>query len=368
MDEARRAAIFDRLDEIFSGPTVARTSQSDSDAITSAKQVAGDTTEKDYQKIIAISNVTSNSKLEILHDCPKAMQLAMYKAASSLVSDDVEAVFGEKKQLNVDFAYGHAVGAGIQTYASTGSLVAAQFAAFVAWKADYEATSKRGDKSLPAALYAVEVFTTFWEENLQEWEVLILPDGKPASELSFGIDLENGYYHYGHIDIVLQHRDTKQLAVWEGKTTGFSTVDPAMYGNSNQALSYSVVVDSLSRLLGLPAVEYEVFYIVFSTGERRFTLLPFTKSLKDRAEWLQDLLLDHATLEKYSELQFYPKRGGNCINKYRRQCEWYGTCGVDPAALFPGITLKRQTSLEQGKKVQYTATLSQLIDAQRNRG
>ena len=296
-----RDAIFSRLDELFPAGLGLEFDNSGSSSdpgaegasteqIGTAKAISANTSDKDYRRLVAHSNVTSFSKTETLHACPRLFELEMYRSAKSVQDGDTE---GE--QTNMDFAFGHAVGSGIQTFGATKSLVAAQFAAFLAWKApwDAEKEDKRGNptgKSLAWALHAVEKFAHFYETELSEWEVLLLPNGKPAVEVSFGIDTQNGYYHFGHIDTVLQHRASKRLAVWEGKTTGFESVDDAMYGNSYQALGYSVVVDAISKQQGLPAADYEVFYITYSSKAREFLFLPFTKSLKQRAEWLQDLL------------------------------------------------------------------------------
>lgn len=331
-----------------------------------AVAIAGTTTDKEYRILLRNGNCTSHSKLSMLHKCPRLYELESLKASTPAAE--------EPDELNLDFAFGHAVGAGIQTYGATGDLVAAQFAAFLSWKAPYdmEATDKYGNskgKSLHWACYAVEKFAVFMQESeLSDWEVLRLPDGRPAVELSFGIDTQNGYFHFGHIDTVLINKQTKKLAVWEGKTTGMEIVDEAAYGNSYQALGYSVVVDAIASQLALPDADYEVFYVVYSSKSREFQLLPFPKSRTQRAEWLQDLLLTHATLEKYSELQFFPKRGDHCLDKWGKKCRWYGTCQMRNSSLFPGASIKKVSSLQEVKSVDFFFTLEELVAAQKSRG
>lgn len=380
--DSARDAIFNRLDEIFSGPSsFDRISSDGSGAATpqqigQAQAISGSTSDKEYRKLVAHLNATSYSKLGLLHECPRKYELTMLESNGACIELETELgeiVDTEPAQVNLHFAYGHAVGAGIQTFATTGNLVSAQWAAFLAWKAPWDAEflDKKGNptgKSLTWALYAVEKFAQFWDEHLSEWEILTLPDGRPAVELAFGVDTQNGYFHYGHIDAVLQHRETKRLAVWEGKTTGASVIKDAAYGNSYQALGYSVVIDALSQQLGLPNSDYEVFYIVYSSKEKKYQLLPFPKSLAQRAEWLQDLLLDHAMIEKYNELGFYPKRGDACVNKFGFTCKWYGTCQMRTSSLFPGAKLPVLTAVSDGKSVDYTFTLDELVAAQKNRG
>lgn len=372
--DSQREAIFNRLDELFAGGDSFSTPATDStdtshEQNSSAKTIAGSTVDKAYHILSASSNVTSYSKLNHLHTCPRLYELEMLSKTSNsgALGVSVELVEGQE---NLDFAYGHSVGAGIQTFAATGNLQAAQFAAFLAWRAPYSAVKldKAGrdtGKSLNWALYAIEKFEFFWRQNLSEWEVLTLPSGKQAVELAFAVDTQNGFYHVGHIDCVLQNRVSKRLAVWEGKTTGLASVREATYGNSYQALGYSVVVDAISAQLGLPSSDYDVFYVVYSSKEKQFQLMPFHKSLSQRAEWLQDLLLNHAMITKYTELGFFPKRGESCVNKYGRQCEWYGSCQMRNNSLFPGVQPRKIENVKELEEFDYTFTLDELINAQK---
>lgn len=332
-------------------------------SISEAKRISANTSDKAYRKLTASGNVTSYSKLASLHKCPRAYELDQLDANSPFAT--------EPATVNLDFAFGHAVGAGIQTYAATRSLVSAQFAAFLAWKApwDAEKTDAKGNpkgKSLTWAELAVEKFGWFYQKELSDFDVVTLPNGNPATELSFAIDMENGFYHFGHIDTLLQSKSTGKLAVWEGKTTGFETVDEALYANSSQALSYSVVVDAISKQLNCSGTDYEVLYVVYSSATRDFQLLPFGKSRTQRAEWLQDVLLDHAAIKQYEQLKFYPKRGDSCFNsKFNQRCKHFGTCTMSNAALHPQTEVKMLTTIEDVEAVDFKFTLSELIAAQK---
>lgn len=372
--DSAREAIFNRLDDLFSGTTGLDSSSTDNASpqqIGTAKTIAGNTTDKAYHRITASINVTSYSKLGNLHSCPRYYELMMLsKTRQTIKESGVSIQLASEPQQNLDFAYGHSVGSGIQTFAATGNLQAAQFAAFIAWRADYDAVKvdARGNdsgKSLTWALYAVEKFAFFWANEMAEWEILLLPNEQAAVELAFAVDTQNGYFHLGHIDAVLRNKLTGRLAVWEGKTTGYESVNAAMYGNSYQALGYGVVVDAIAKQLGLDTPDYEVFYIVYSSKSREFQLLPFMKNKSQRAEWLQDLLLNHAMLDKYQELKFFPKRGDNCINKYGRTCEWYGNCHMRNSSLFPGVEAVKLTKAEAVAEADFVFTLDELLAAQR---
>lgn len=335
--------------------------------IAEAKRISANTADKAYRKLTASANVTSYSLLTNLHKCPRLFELDKLQANSEILVDDGPP--------NLDFAFGHAVGAGIQTYAATRSIIAAQFAAFLAWRAPHDAEKfdARGNstgKSLAHATNAIEIFANFWEEELSEWEVVRLPNGRPATELAFAVDFEQKpepVYHFGHVDTVLQHKETKSLAVWEGKTTTSEDIDEAEYANSNQALGYSVIVDAIAKEIGAEGTEYEVFYIVYSSKARRFLLLPFGKSRTQRAEWLQDTLLDHSNLATYQRIGFYPKRGEACVNRFGRKCHWFGTCHMSNSSLFPGVEPPVLTDVDAVESLDFKFTLSDLIKSQQER-
>jgi hypothetical protein len=338
------------------------------DSIAESKRISASTSDKAYRKLVASENVTSYSKLSLLHTCPRKYELDEYEANSPVAIAISET---DAKAPNLDFCFGHAVGAGIQTYAATRSLVAAQFAAFLAWKApwDAEKIDSRGNftgKSLHWAELAVEKFGFFYQQQMDDFEVVRLPNGKPATELSFAIDFENGFWHFGHIDTVLMNKITGKLAVWEGKTTGFEQIDEAIYANSSQALSYSVVVDAIGAQLGVTETDYEVFYIVYSSKTREFQLMPFGKTRAQRAEWLQDMLLNHSNISTYRKLNFFPKRGESCYSySFRSRCKWFGNCTMKTESLFPGVTLRKLENVEEVEHVDFKFTLSELIAAQR---
>ena len=60
--------------------------------------------------------------------------------------------------------------------------------------------------------------------------------------------------------------ETRELyiAVGEFKTSGYSSIDDALYGNSGQAIGYAVVLDTIVGGLA----DYDVMYFVYSAGTR----------------------------------------------------------------------------------------------------
>jgi hypothetical protein len=303
------------------------------------------TTDKSYATLQSFRNVTSYSMLSELHACPRKFHLIKANAA-----------MGGGDSSNVDFAMGHSVGAGVAAWLTSRNMTAALFNAFLGWRISFDAAIPTKHKSIYDATTAIEKYAIFHEECLSDWEIWVLPGGKPAIELSISIDFENGYKHYLHIDVILKNKFTGQLAVQENKTTGFRSAEAAIYSNSSQGLSYAIVIDMLSE-----ATSFEVFYCVYSTPSREWELLPFTKHTSVKAGWLLDVQLDHAALTTYKQVNFYPKRGESCYN-FMRRCQFYGSCN-----LAPQVELKELAADAEAERVDFSFTLSQIKDRQRSK-
>lgn len=305
-----------------------------------------DTVNKEYQKLQSFLNVSSYSMEQELHRCPRKYQLIKSRAAG-----------GGGGSNNIDFAFGHAVGSGIQAWLVNGDMDAAIFNGMLAWKLPYTAENPKTKKSMWEASLAVMKYAEFHNEVLDEWEVWVTPDGKPAIELSISVDFENGYKHYVHIDVILQNKRTKQLAVQENKTTSYRAADESLYANSNQALGYAAVVDMLSE-----NTSFEVFYCVYSSTQREWQLFPFTKFTSLKAEWIASVRLDHAMIQTYHKLNFFPKHGESCFS-FNRRCEFFGTCNL--TSNLP--ELKVLSANEEAERVDYSFKVSELIARQHER-
>lgn len=274
------------------------------------------TVKKDYRAAYIYINVTSYSQRTVLHECPRKYQILKLPQAGG----------GFNGLTNLDFIFGHAVGAGIQTYLVTRNKQAALFATFLAWNTDLYAEIPKKGKGFWQASIAVEKFCNWWEQGYAgTWELASF-NGRPATELTFFLDTENGYYHAGHIDAVLKNRITGRYLVLEVKTTAIRDVDEAQYGNSEQPLGYSLILDKITEDLN-EAATFEVLYLVYSSTRRELISMPFTKHRSERAEWLQDLLLDHTIIGTYKKLSLFPKRGDACWS-FNHRCPHYGMCDL----------------------------------------
>lgn len=288
--------------------------------------IAGETTDKSYLTLHRHKNVISNSILDGLHACARYHVLEKIGANS-------KAAAGIEEVPNIDFVFGHAVGAGVQTLlAFDGNLEFALYATFISWRHKFELGHEdynlKKKKTIERAVIAVEMFSYWWKENFDEWEIYRLPatascpDGRPAIELSFCIDLGKTKY-FGHIDIILRNKRTGRIAIGENKTTGFHSPHPALYQNSGQAIGYSLVLDKIVGELA----DYDVMYYAYSAKGEEWHHFPFAKTTAMKLEWIQDRLLDSGHLEQYYQLGHFPKNGASCF-RYMRPCPYFGDCDL----------------------------------------
>jgi len=281
--------------------------------------LAGETTDKAYFQLQRFRNVISNSILGGLHACPRRLLLEKIEANKA-------AHLQLPESPNIDFVFGHSVGAGVQALFAFERLDYALYAAFLSWRAGWdfgrEDYLRRKNKTIEKAVLAVESFSYFRNSNLDEWEIYTTATGKPAVEISFCIDLGKTKY-YGHIDLILRNKRTGRIAVGEIKTSGYSNPDEASYRNSGQALGYSLILDSI---VGVDA-DYDVIYMTYSSTGQEWHLMPFAKSTHMKLEWLQDRLIDSGHLQQYFQLQHFPKNGASCL-QFNRRCQFYGTCDL----------------------------------------
>jgi hypothetical protein len=302
--------------------------------------------DKEYHKLQRWLNVSSYSMLEVLHDCPRKFQLSKVQAFRAI-----------SNPTNLDFVFGHAVGSGIQAWIQHMDSPMAESQALMncvlAWRADFDARNEKKGKSLYEACQAVLQYIEWYEANMGEWVVWVAPNGKPAIELSFEVDFENGFFHYGHIDVILQNRHTGMLAVQENKTHGFRTVEPAIYVNSDQGVGYGAVLDMLAAV-----TSYDVYYNCYSSTSREWEVLPFRKSVSSKVEWIRSIQLDHAAIDTYDGLNFYPKRGSSCFN-FMRRCQYLGECNMT-------ATLPKLQRLSEGnaEKVDFKFKVSEMLAKQ----
>lgn len=304
-----------------------------------------------YDQLTQHKNLLTYSTTDLFHSCPRKFQIKKLKAATGT----------QQRITNVTFAFGHAVGAGVAVFDKTQSLEEAIWAAFLAWDMDLLAEERRtpgsNGKSFYEAVWALYAYRNFYEtSDLPDYETVNI-------EATIALDFENGQFYSGHVDELLRNKYTGRYRVKENKTTSFRNVDAALYSNSDQALSYAVVIDMLG------GAEYEVLYTIYSTAAQEWIAMPFVKSALKKAEWIQDQLLTADQIATYSALDFFPKRGRNCF-AFSRRCEEYETCDLSLSGVYPIRfselpEIKSVADIDAIEKVDYSVKLSELVARQR---
>ena len=266
----------------------------------------------------------SYSSLLTLHSCPRKWQL--YRLNS--VEEEVDENSPQVRSSNLTFAFGHAVGDGVQLLLQGKSLDEVLFTLFTQWNCDYLEENPKQNKSFPKALLAVQQFSEYISNGLLFEYELLYYNGKPACELGFRIHLPDGFKYRGFVDAVLRNKVTGEIMVLEVKTTSARYISPAMYKNSAQAIGYSIVLDAIAPDIS----SYKVLYLPYLTISSRFEPVEFNKSYVQRALWLQELLLDIETIKMYDNIDIYPMRGESC-NAFNRECEYINLCTLSTANL-----------------------------------
>lgn len=255
----------------------------------------------------------SYSSLGTFQKCPKRYLLDKTLPTGLVARDS-----------SVTFAFGHAVGEGIQQSLLGKTREQILFAMFLIWDVDLLDEMKAAKKSFALAVLAVDKFREYAEaSDLSEYEVAEI-NGKPAVELSFKLHLPNGFQYRGYMDVVLTHKHSKKLMVLEIKTSGAGWLHEAMYKNSPQGLGYALVL--ASQLQTTSALE--VRYLVYRTKAMEFEQFHFMKTLQASINWVNDLLADTKAIGSST----FPMRGAFCFDFFRA-CKYLDMCELSDSSL-----------------------------------
>ena len=302
---------------------------------------------------IRLRSLSYSSRLT-LHKCPRKYQLSRLNSKVNELDDPIQ---------SVTFSYGHCVGLGIQQHLEGISSDRILFNMFLMWEPSFLEEDTRRKKSFSLAWLAVQRFISLASSSESRFKnlELITYNSKPAVELSFIINLPNGYTYKGFVDAVLRDKETGEITVLEVKTSSGSNVSGATYKNSAQAIGYSIVLDVLFPELS----SYSVLYLVYKTKEKEYEALTFMKSYLARALWIKELLLDIDILNMYESESIYPMHGESCFDFYR-ECEYFGLCTLSTDKLVNEISEDEIAEIERRNKndFQINLSLNDLITSQ----
>lgn len=276
---------------------------------------------------------SSYSSSLLQHGCLRKFQLA--KLGTNRRDPD------HLSQLTFDF--GHAVGDAVVKLMCGEPRTKVIWELFLHWPNHLFAENPKQKKSLFHAIHAIDQFIAMREQGfMDDYEVVMRANGRPAAELSIKITFPHGYTERGYIDMVLRHKVTGKYAVWDNKTSSATFLMPENYKNSSQALGYSVSLERIDP----GQTEYTVYYLVYMTKLERWEVLEFPKSMVQRAQWIQGKLWDIDELERVKAQEgtygIWPIRGENCVS-FGRVCEYMDMCHMQTENLIKPL---RQFDLE----------------------
>lgn len=307
------------------------------------------------EQVAALSRL-SHSGVSLCNSCARRYELDKFLPHLSRANDAD----------SIDLVFGQAWGAGMAALFLGGTLDEALLAAAAKWNTSLDAFKKKknfGTMFLGLAKGEIAV-----KQLLLSYEVVEI-EGVPAAELSLRLSIGDGFYYRGYIDILLMHKETRELVVLDNKTTSFSSVDESVYGNSGQALSYSIVCDTVAKRI--PDLRYEksltVLYLVFLVGQAygddAIQIFSFRKGRLLRAVWLKQLLLEVAKIQLYISEGLFPLNGDSCFNYFSR-CPYYGTCTMNTDIMIQPATFKLAAAQEAKVKYQFEYTLEEVLVSQ----
>lgn len=232
---------------------------------------------------------------------------------------------------SIDFAFGHAVGSGVQAALLGCDLEACYYETIINYTASTGIDlDPRIKKKLVHAMIAVREFyriANYLRETYEVVEFNFNDSEIIGVEPEFSIEFVKDAVYNGHIDVLMRHKITGIPKVIEIKTTVLQTVHPSVYSNSNQVKGYSLAVKYL-QFAGMLATtdKVDVDYYVFKAGKGEWeSPLMFSYSNLDVIAYIKDIRTKLEVTKLYAKLDNYPMNGSAC-NNFFRACEFYNFC------------------------------------------
>ncbi len=293
----------------------------------------------------------SYSSLELLHKCARKYELTKLHIGEGM--DD----------MSIDLVAGKSFDAGLGRYWETGSFEEAVYAAYLAWTFPNglertsvrisETKEKKGNtiKAFYLVVAHLEKYAMTQPLESEGWKLWTLPSGKPATQVSFRVVLPNNKFYRGHIDGIHVNEFSGDFAAVEVKTSGWENAPRALWQNSFQGISYSFIVDYITR-----KNNPQQFFFVAEFPKLGQQLLDFYRSPQDKVSWIPSLAFDIQDIERYVKHNHFPMRASACYEFYR-DCEFLGVCNLSRPTDYT------EHKEEDPKHYDFNLTLEELLTA-----
>jgi len=240
---------------------------------------------------------------------------------------------------------GTAIHHGYQTFLVTGSRDKGVWAFLKDFPYEGEFMQEKDDRSCEAALSTLEAM--FDSTDMSEWELATIrrPNTTeeiaaglsggievPAVEVPFelrfrGLTLPNGMgvAFTGFLDALMFNALTGEYRTLDIKThRRYARDATAKYKFDSQQTPYGIIVEHLQ---GHPIEGFEVLYLdcFVDVAEPRVELYAFEKDKQDIQEWLTRRVLQIQELQRYMEMDFFPRTDSGCMS-WNKPCYFLDVC------------------------------------------
>lgn len=186
------------------------------------------------------------------------------------------------------------------------------------WQSDHNAKTR--ENLIRTIIWYVD---QFGEDDA--CKTMILSNGKPAVELSFRLEIDNGLMLAGHMDRVVHYQDRPY--VQDQKTTG-TTITPRYFEQWNPDVQMSLYTWAGKAIFGIPVkgviIDAAQIAVGFSRFERGFTF-------RDEAqlnEWYDNAMFHIETARAATKEQHFPMNTSSCNNF--GGCQFRNICSKSP--------------------------------------
>lgn len=249
---------------------------------------------------------------------------------------------------------GTALHIGVQNYVQFRNAKRALVTMLNAFPYDAEYAPARQGRTDRGLESVISVFYNFIESF--QWDeydcVQLCFEGKetlvPGVEISFAIELLNtGFlipvYYMGHIDLLLQHKVTGEISVFDLKTTRRrDKFLEASWKHDQQTVPYGIVLSALTQK---SVSEFNTHYLVgyIDVSEPKVVDFPVFHDAVSMNNWVVGLAAELIQLRYFEKVGFPRTYSGEyCVN-YGHPCSYSDLCNTDAAklqTLFPAPELK----------------------------
>lgn len=289
--------------------------------------------------------VLSHSLRKLGHSCWRKFEFSVTYSA-----EDFEAGFAAE--------VGKAMHLGIQDYLLTGSEERGIFAFLAAFPYEMEFQddgsnpyykSQRGLEPCLAALQKL-----FEMPILRDYELVIITTEQgplPAVEIPFaillkGTGLQMPVYYMGHIDLILRHKVTGEICVFDIKTTrNKGYMEEERYRFDQQVIPYSLII---APAIGIESIsELNVYYLpvyidLIEPDVRLHLEFHGPEMMQD---WARGLAHDLQQIKKFQQDQWWPRPvGGETCVGFGKKCPFLEFCKFREPAMLRQMLPERELS------------------------